>query len=170
MAERLSQKLAKLHPPDPLASRCYGVSRVYTERDVLTVHVSPAEIHTLLWSRFVSSRHIIEVSRERLVLVFLGSQVAVGGLSLAPITEAITMGRLHWLRTLPAGYRDRRGPNETFVDFLAVEDVISIPKPDPAPAEASESDRPAIGPRTEWKQVQPPLTRLASLSAEAIIV
>lgn len=133
MAERLSQKLAKLHPPDPLASRCYGASRAHAERDVLTVHVSPAEIHTLLWSRFISSRHLIEASGERLILVFFGSQVAVGGLSLAPIAEAITTGRLHWLRMLPAAYRDRRSPNETFVDFLAVGDVIPIPKLDLVP-------------------------------------
>ena len=120
MATRLLQKLSAQDPSAPLAARCYGQSLGCNEDDILTVHESDARTHTLLWSRFISTHHFINESEERLVFVFLGSQVVVGGLVLGRLVEASKKHRLNWLRSLPAAYRAQRMPNETFVDFLAV--------------------------------------------------
>jgi len=144
MAERLADKLARLNAPGPLASRCYGDSWARAEDDVLAIYVSPVETHKLLWSRFASSHHIVSVSDERLVLVFLGSQVVVGGLSLERLSEAAIKRRLCWLRSLPSDYRQQRGPNETFVDFLAVGDVTPVPIPDLNSRNANEQPTPRL--------------------------
>jgi hypothetical protein len=74
MAESLSQKLAKLNTPGPLASRCYGESWVRAEDNVLTVHVSPAEIHANFSGRF-----------PRFSLTVLLTRLAWAGLQLATI-------------------------------------------------------------------------------------
>ena len=127
------------------ASPCYSERGSHLDSDILTIHVSAGEIHTLLWSRFASTCHTLDASGERLTLVFPGSQVVVHGRGLAPIAKAANRRNLSWLRTIPAPYVARVGPEETIVTHLAVGDVTPVPLREPPLGESNEGDKPATG-------------------------
>ena len=110
MAERLSKKMDNLEFPRQVPSPCYSERGSPLDTDILTIHVSEGEIHTLLWSRFASTCHILDASGERLTLVFPGSQVVVHGRGLAPIARAANRRSLSWLRTIPTAYLGRMSP------------------------------------------------------------
>lgn len=131
MAERLSQKLDKLEFARQVSSPCYGERGSPLDSDILAIYVSDRETHTLLWSRFTSTCHLIDASGERLALVFLGSQVVVHGCGLAPIARAANRRHLSWLRAIPTAYLGRMRPVDTFVTHLAVGDVTPVPLREP---------------------------------------
>ena len=101
MAERLSKKMDNSELARQVPSSCYSEHGSHLDSDFLTIHVSAGEIHTLLWSRFASTCHVLDASGERLILVFPGSQVVLHGRGLAPIAKAANRRRLSWLRTIP---------------------------------------------------------------------
>lgn len=143
MAERLSKKMDNSETVRQVPSPCYSEHGSHLDSDILTIHVSAGEIHTLLWSRFASTCHVLDASGERLTLVFPGSQVVVHGRGLASVARAANRRRLSWLRTIPAAYLGRVSPDETVVTHLAVGDMTSVPVPDPTPEQASETPKPA---------------------------
>lgn len=144
MAESLSKKLENADLARQVPSPCYSERGSPLDSDILTIHVSAGEIHTLLWSRFASTCHLLDASGERLTLVFLGSQVVVHGRGLAPVARAANRRHLSWLRTIPAPYVARVCPDETIVTHLTVGDVTPVPLREP-PLESSEGDKPATG-------------------------
>jgi len=143
VAEKLSKKLNNLEISRHVSSPCYSERGSPLDTDVLIIHISAGEIHTLLWSRFASSHHLVDAAGERLTLVFPGSQVVVCGRGLAPIATAANRRKLSWLRTIPTPYVARVDPDETIVTHLAVGDVTPVPLRVPPLAEASEVPRPA---------------------------
>jgi hypothetical protein len=129
MAERLSKKLENADLARHVPSPCYSERGSPLDSDILTIHVSAGEIHTLLWSRFASTCHTLDASGERLTLAFPGSQVVVHGRGLAPIARAANRRHLNWLRTIPTAYLGRVSPEETVVTHLAVGDVTPLVDP-----------------------------------------
>ena len=145
MVERLAKKMDNLEFARQLPSPCYSEHGSPLDTDILTIHVSAGEIHTLLWSRFASTCHLLDASGERLTLVFPGSQVVVRGRGLAPIARAANRRKLSSLRTIPAPYVARVGPDETIVTHLAVGDVTPVPLREPYLRDVSEDIRSAAG-------------------------
>ncbi len=127
MANELSKTLDNLEIGRPVSSPCYSERGSPLDSDILIIHISVGEIYTLLWSRFASSHHLIDVAGERLTLVFPGSQVVVSGRYLGPIAKAANRRKLSWLRTIPTPYAARVGLEETIVTHLAVGDVTPVP-------------------------------------------
>lgn len=139
MAERLSKKMDNSETVRQVPSPCYSEHGSHLDSDILTIHVSAGEIHTLLWARFAATCHILDAPGERLTLVFPGSQVVVHGRGLAPIARAANRRRLSRLRTISPAYLGRVSPDETIVTHLAVGDVTPVPLREPLAAKTSDA-------------------------------
>jgi hypothetical protein len=101
-----------------------GASRnpLYSSKErvtVLFVETSGGETWLLPWNHFVFGRHQEAGERERLVLTFVGHEVAMSGLNLGAIVPEVVHQRLERLRAAPVKYLKSSG-NEPFIEQIQV--------------------------------------------------